>query len=64
MSMGFSLAAIETGTMCFCKSSTTINSQPISDSNCQTNTCPGDATLYCGSFGYLMIYQAGSSARV
>jgi hypothetical protein len=60
--VNYQLAAILDGTMCFCKSVSTIVSTATSNSSCQASSCAGDATLFCGAVGYYLVYQALSGA--
>ncbi len=63
--LGYSLAAIENGTMCFCKTGLTISSTPaISDSECQSLPCLGSPSLACGSLNNLMVYLPGLPTQV
>lgn len=63
--LGYNLAAIENGTMCFCKTGLTISSSlAASDSNCQTLACPGNPSLACGSLDNLMVYLPGLPTQV
>ena len=56
-SMGYSLASIEFGDKCFCKTGTTINSEQVHDSNCTILSCNGNTSLACASKGYFMAYN-------
>lgn len=62
--MGQSLAAIEDGNFCFCKSTEGTNLANTSDSNCLALPCPGDASLACGSNNHLIVYTSSSSILV
>lgn len=62
--MGQSLAAIEEGNFCFCKSSEETNLVNTTDSDCLALSCPGDPSLACGSQNNLMIYKSLSSTQV
>ncbi|CAF0863211.1 unnamed protein product [Brachionus calyciflorus] len=62
--MGYSLAAIENGNLCFCKSGTNINSVKASDSNCQTIPCEGNVNSACGSMQHIMVYEAGAFVKL
>lgn len=62
--IGFSLAAIEKGTMCFCKKSNTIFSVKDVDANCQSIACVGDPLQACGSQTNLLVYGAGPLSTV
>ncbi|RNA11739.1 WSC domain-containing 2 [Brachionus plicatilis] len=62
--MGQSLAAIEEGNFCFCKSSEGTNLVNTTDSDCLALSCPGDPSLACGSQNNLMIYKSLSSTQI
>jgi hypothetical protein len=64
VALGYAMAAIENGTMCFCKSSYSIVSTQTSDSQCQVASCPGDSTKACGSTSTYMVYMAFPPSQV
>ena len=62
--LGSTLAAIENGSMCFCKISQTISSVQSNDTDCQSIICEGNRQFYCGSTSYLMVYQVVPYSKV
>jgi hypothetical protein len=59
-SMFYKMAAIEDGTKCFCKSTTTVLSVITANSNCQLLACAGSTTTACGSTNNIMVYNVSS----
>jgi hypothetical protein len=62
--LGYNLAAIENGTMCFCKTGFGIISTKGIDSDCQALPCPGNPKLACGSSNNLMVYVSALPTEV
>lgn len=62
--ISFNLAAIERGTMCFCKKENSIDSIKEVDLNCMVIPCAGDPNLACGSNETLLVYAAGALSTV
>lgn len=62
--IGYSLAAIERGTMCFCKFVDGVASVRDDDANCTSIPCAGESNLACGSVTNIMVYEAGAISRV
>ena len=62
--LGYPLAAIENGNMCFCKSSLTINSANATDSACATIPCAGNTAIWCGSPTNLLVYMPALTSQV
>ena len=62
LAMSYSMAAIEEGTKCFCKSTTSIFYARDLDSACQVLSCAGSASLACGSPNNIMVYNSTSIA--
>lgn len=58
----YTLAGIAFGTMCFCKTSTQINSVQVNDSICTQLQCAGDSSISCGSLTTWIVYQIQNPA--
>ena len=56
LSMGYTLASIEFGDKCFCKTGTTVNSLLAMDSSCMSLSCNGNTSLACASKDYFLAY--------
>lgn len=63
-SLNYPYAAIESGQLCFCKQSGTINSTLAADKNCEIYTCPGDSAFYCGSDTHVLVYGIEQKTKV
>lgn len=62
--MGQTLAAIEDGNFCFCKSTGQTNLEKTNDNECSVLSCSGNLNLACGSNHRLMVYESSPSTKV
>ena len=64
VSVGFNMSAIKEATRCFCKSGVNVLSLNVTDDNCMSQSCPGDSTLACGSYDFMLVYKGYPSIQV
>jgi hypothetical protein len=62
--MGYKLAAILDGQMCFCKAGLVVFSQQDIIGSCMNITCSGDSTTYCGASKRYLVYGVGDSYTI